>query len=545
MATCLHICQARSLLNESLKAETTYGTLWQPKQGTREEWMACRGMPKDVCERIKVKKQELKKALAKKYGLEDRLIASNSSTSDSGVNQCIMFTEDQLDMMIANAKQEEISAHRKKRTLIDFTNNPSSKWSMPIPFMFDGTHNDTQKATIRAAFQHWADNTCVRFEELPTNAPFNSNYILIQTKIDECSSYVGRIEDIPQLMNLASGCLEPFGTVLHEIGHALGLDHEQSRLGRDESVKILWENIQPDAWSEYEESTITDALGLPYNYGSVMHYSSKDGFGVSPELDTMLALQTLYQMNMGQSVDLSFHDRKIINLGYCEGVCTTPLAQPCQRSGYQNPNNCSTCICPDGFSGQFCNDIAQPQNADCGGILNIEPGTLHVIESPGYNTTGYSQHQECIWWIKAPASYTLELEFSEDFGIICSVGSACKFHWVEIKYKNDLGLEGPRFCCYDRPSDILISESNEMMVIFQSNYSFDPEDKSEQGGFQAIVKSINSSSSSTSTPATTTPISSSTASVSSRSSLTTNPAAGASMFLLLSLLLQLRYLSHC
>src|SRR5688572_12310001 len=41
----------------------------------------------------------------------------DSSPEDSGVDQCIMFTEEQLDIMIAEAKNEEkaTSTHRSKR----------------------------------------------------------------------------------------------------------------------------------------------------------------------------------------------------------------------------------------------------------------------------------------------------------------------------------------------------------------------------------------------------------------------------------------------
>jgi hypothetical protein len=80
---------------------------------------------------------------------------------------------------------------------------------------------------------------------------------------------------------------------------------------------------------------------------------------------TMLALNSLYQQNMGQRTGLSFKDKKIINLAYCSNTCSTPLVgQQCQRGGYQDPNNCSRCVCPDGFGGTFCDQLEAPTNGN-------------------------------------------------------------------------------------------------------------------------------------------------------------------------------------
>ncbi len=59
-----------------------------------------------------------------------------------------------------------------------------------------------------------------------------------------CSSAVGeRSSPGFQTINIGRGC-NFISIVLHEIMHAIGFWHEQSRPDRDEYVEILWENIK-------------------------------------------------------------------------------------------------------------------------------------------------------------------------------------------------------------------------------------------------------------------------------------------------------------
>lgn len=69
------------------------------------------------------------------------------------------------------------------------------------------------------------------------------------------------------------------GSVLHEIGHVLGLFHEHTRPDRDLYLTINTENVWEGRTylhlvNDSGTFTYSKTLGIPYDHASVMHYSA-------------------------------------------------------------------------------------------------------------------------------------------------------------------------------------------------------------------------------------------------------------------------------
>ncbi|XP_076090048.1 MAM and LDL-receptor class A domain-containing protein 1-like isoform X2 [Mytilus galloprovincialis] len=328
---------------------------------------------------------------------------------------------------------------------------------------------------INKAIKQVNDYTCVKW--VPTSDPrFNPTTLghsNVVTFINEggCWSYVGNVNPFRNNVQPVSlsepGCIS-VSTSVHEMLHAMGGHHEQSRSDRDGYVSIAWPNVKP-SWNgtayvpnnNMAKSNTQD--NNPYDAESSMQYSlyafSNNG------QKTILFKDQRLEFLADSAEGLEFYDIQDVTDAYkCTDHCTNK--PNCQNGGFVNFQ--CTCTCPDVLTGTTCEQTVS-NSQTCGGVINLAAGEERLIQSPNY-PSNYPTGLECTWLIKGPANSLVRA--SVQYMDLTS-GSACS-HWLEYRY-NLLGQKGPKVCGTNFVADVEKWDSspdelsNAMIIRFDSN----------------------------------------------------------------------------
>ncbi|GFO38074.1 metalloendopeptidase [Plakobranchus ocellatus] len=236
-------------------------------------------------------------------------------------------------------------------------------YNRTIPYDFDNKIHDRPEDRLRIqnAMTIIESVSCVRF----VRRVDQNDYIIFRSGEDSCHSKVGRLGGA-QEVNLGPDCLHSQGVVLHEILHAMGFWHEQSRMDRDDYVEVLWNNIEKDHWPNFDardppEDLDRIFLELPYDYGSIMHYSNTTFLNEHALRDNDVCLKPKKELQKG------------VVMGQRDGLSQTDIAKikALYRCDIRN-----------------CSQPPQPENGTVDVISTSVSATVHYTCDPGFTLVG-------------------------------------------------------------------------------------------------------------------------------------------------------------
>ncbi|XP_053193458.1 meprin A subunit alpha-like [Scomber japonicus] len=207
----------------------------------------------------------------------------------------------------------DILIPKGRNALVDKT----YRWKFPIPYILGDDLDLNAKGCVHQAFEMYRLKSCIDFK------PYEGEKTYIKfVKRGGCFSSVGDQQD-GQILSLGDGC-DHKAVIEHELLHALGFYHEQSRTDRDDYVDILLDEVMPGMehnFNKYNDDYITDQ-NTAYDYESIMHYRPFS-FNKDPNRPTIRTKIPEFYNIIGQYLDFSKMDTFRLNRMYnCSGPLT-------------------------------------------------------------------------------------------------------------------------------------------------------------------------------------------------------------------------------
>ncbi|XP_034723964.1 low choriolytic enzyme-like isoform X2 [Etheostoma cragini] len=176
-----------------------------------------------------------------------------------------------------------------------------------VPYYITNHFSEREKAIIIRGLESFSSFSCIRFR--PTRSD-DRDWLSIESQ-NGCYSFIGR-RGGKQVVSLARrGCLY-HSTVQHELLHALGFNHEQTRSDRDNHIRVLLQNVQSGMAHNFNKIATLNQ-GTPYDYNSVMQYH-KTAFSKNGQ-PTMVPIPNP-NVSFGNAKEMSSNDIARLNTLY-------------------------------------------------------------------------------------------------------------------------------------------------------------------------------------------------------------------------------------
>ncbi|XP_076813917.1 plasminogen-like isoform X2 [Clavelina lepadiformis] len=238
----------------------------------------------------------------------------------------LRLTEQQLAWI--ERQELDLPAPRAVSSVVaKWTNDVTEDGCYRIPYYYsaDIENRAEHKKNINKAISIFNAITCLDFQPATVGDIDRIQFIVG----GGCWSYVGRTGG-NQEISIGDGC-QNVAVIMHEILHALGFWHEQSRPDRDNYVTILFDNILNGKETNFFKKTVGDieSFSSPYDYKSVLHYSShafsKNG---NPTIINAVTSEPVDS----QRIMLSEEDiHQVLALYNCNGKRQVPITYDCMH----------------------------------------------------------------------------------------------------------------------------------------------------------------------------------------------------------------------
>ncbi|OWA53563.1 putative Zinc metalloproteinase nas-14 [Hypsibius exemplaris] len=230
---------------------------------------------------------------------------------DDPVVRPTLFEGDMVGIVEAGDSENDIDAKLSRLSKSGVIAQRSRWYGGWVFYEMSSTLSTTERSKVLTAFKEFEKTDGIRFHPRSGHA----DYVLIKKNEPGCWATVGKAGGV-QNVNLGIGCWT-HGTIVHELMHAIGFYHEQSRTDRDSYVELNLKNVDPanhHNFRKYDSSQVTPG-GTPYDYDSITHYR-KTAFALDTNGWTIRPKAPHQSRPIGLDLRLSTTDISEINAMY-------------------------------------------------------------------------------------------------------------------------------------------------------------------------------------------------------------------------------------
>lgn len=183
----------------------------------------------------------------------------------------------QGDIIVGSEEQFRSAALDPRGVTVGLASNlwPTVAGVAQVPYTVDTSAGPSFVTVIQNAITSFNTTLAGIIQFVPATSQANTILIGAQdAPLPSCSGVadIGMSGGQQNISLAGNGANCPVSVVLHEMGHAIGMYHEQVRSDRNNYLNVNFSAISRGSWTEYQQVQPSFDVGL-YDFGSTMQYS--------------------------------------------------------------------------------------------------------------------------------------------------------------------------------------------------------------------------------------------------------------------------------